>query len=195
MNHTFRLEPATPQDAFHVALIMAEALGDDIMERFLSNGNTLPPQDLRRMELLTAVALRTDTLYTYRHCTLARNAQGEVAGGLIAYPGTDYLQRRDTTFSLVRELIRFDVEKMDPETLPHEYYLDSMAVWPQFRRQGLARRLIQHCIHQGHRLQRPVVLACAPHNAHAHRLYSSLGFKDHEHIFIFGEDYIRMVHQ
>ena len=86
----FRLVKATPEDAPQVALIMAEALGDDIMERCLANGNEIPAADRRRMELLRQVALHDDTLYSYRHCTLVRTADGQTAGGLIAYPGDDY---------------------------------------------------------------------------------------------------------
>ncbi len=190
----FLLQQATPQDAFHVALIMAEAIGDDIMERYAANGDALPAEDTARMELLTEVARRTDTLYSYTHCTLARTAEGEIAGGLIAYPGDDYLQRRRTTFSLVQELLSFDPEKMDPETLPGEFYLDSLAVFPRFRGRGIARQLLLHGIARGQALHCPTILACAPENTGAHALYTSLGFRDTSRLFIFGEDYIRMEH-
>lgn len=192
--HTFTLDKATPQDALSVALIMAEAVGDDIMERILSNGNQIPSADCRRIELLRQVALRTDTLYSYQNCTLLRTESGEVAGGLIAYPGDDYLTRRQTTFSLVSELIRFDTDKMDAETQPGEFYLDSLAIWPQYRGKGMARMLLEHGIAQGKRLGRTTTLACAPDNHGAHRLYTSLGFQDKGPLFIFGEDYIRMEH-
>ena len=144
------------------------------------------------MELLRQVALHDDTLYSYRHCTLVQTADGQTAGGLIAYPGDDYLHRRRITFSMVSELIHFDVDKMDPETQPHEFYLDSMAVWPQFRRQGIARMLMRHGIQAGLGMHRTVTLACAPDNDGAHRLYTSLGFRNNGSLFIFGEDYIRM---
>ncbi len=194
MQMQYLLQQATPQDAFHVALIMAEAIGDDIMERYAANGGTLPAKDIARMELLTEVARRTDTLYSYTHCTLARTPEGEIAGGLIAYPGDDYQQYRRTTFSLVQELLTFDPEKMDPETLPGEFYLDSIAVFPRFRGQGIARQLLLHGIALGQTLHYPTILACAPENAGAHALYTSLGFRDTTRLFIFGEDYIRMEH-
>lgn len=188
----FRLEKATSEDALLVALVMAEAVGDDIMERCLNHSGEIPPADRQRMELLRKVALRDDTLYSYHHCTLARTDDGQVTGGIIAYPGDDYANRRQVTFSIVKELISFDVDKMDTEAQPHEFYLDSIAVWPQFRRQGIARLLIQHGISTGRKMNRPVTLACAPDNAGAHRLYTSLGFRDKGRFFIFGEDYIRM---
>lgn len=81
---------------------------------------------------------------------------------------------------------------MDPETQPHEFYLDSMAVWPQFRRLGIARMLMRHGIQDGLGMHRTVTLACAPDNDGAHRLYTSLGFRNNGSLFIFGEDYIRM---
>lgn len=188
----FHFEKATPGDALQVALIMAEAVGDDIMERTIANSGRIPETDKERMEKLCQVALRENTLYSYLHCTLVRTADGQTAGGLIAYPGDDYIQRRTTTFDIVRDLIQFDTEKMDAEVQPHEFYLDSMAVWPQYRRQGIARKLMQHGIAMGKEAKRPVTLACAPDNTGAHRLYTSLGFHDAGKLFIFGEDYIRM---
>ena len=116
---------------------------------------------------------------------------GEVAGGLIAYPGDDYMARRDVTFALVKPLIHFDVERMDAEVGADEYYLDSLAVWPSSRGLGLGRVLMQHGIEQGRSMGRTTVLACAPDNTDAHRLYESLGFRDAGPLFIFGEDYIR----
>lgn len=188
-----QLRPATEADVFHVAMIMAEALGDTVMERCEAYGHVVLAGDAARIELLTQVASRPDTLYSWRHCTLATDAaDGQVLGGLISYAGDDYLQRRQVTFSLVSDLIDFDVAQMDAEAQPNEYYLDSLAVWPAARGRGVARRLMQDGIAQGRSQGRPVVLACSPHNAGAHRLYESLGFRDAGRLFIFGEDYIRM---
>ena len=187
-----KLRKATSDDTLQVALIVAEALGDSIMERYVQSGSTIHPDDEKRMELLMQVAARTDTLYTWQHCTLAIADSGEVAGGLIAYPGDDYMARRDVTFALVKPLIHFDVERMDAEVGADEYYLDSLAVWPSFRGLGLGRVLMQHGIEQGRSMGRTTVLACAPDNTGAHRLYESLGFRDAGPLFIFGEDYIRM---
>ena len=69
----FHFEKATPEDALQVALIMAEAVGDDIMERTIANGGRIPETDKERMEKLCQVALREDTLYSYLHCTLDRH--------------------------------------------------------------------------------------------------------------------------
>lgn len=186
------INKATPQDILHVALTIAEALGDNIMERYVDNGNSIPEQDRKFMDLLYHVVQREDTLYSYTRCTLARTKDGQVAGGLVAYPGDDYLQRRNTTFSLLDTLIHFDIEQMDAEVQPDEYYLDSLAVWPQFRGHGIARQLMLQGISQGRQMQRTTTLACAPDNHGAHKLYTSLGFRDSGRLFIFGEDYIRM---
>ena len=48
----FHFEKATPGDALQVALIMAEAVGDDIMERTITNGGRIPETDKERMEKL-----------------------------------------------------------------------------------------------------------------------------------------------
>lgn len=187
------LRPATEADSFHVAMIIAEALGDSIMERYQAGGHRVAEADAASLDLLMQVASRPDTLYTWRHCMLAVDAkEDQVLGGLISYPGDDYLQRRALTFSLVSSLIDFDVAQMDAEVQSGEYYLDSLAVWPSARGRGVARQLMQEALCQARSMGRSAVLACSPHNPGAHRLYESLGFCDAGRLFIFGEEYIRM---
>lgn len=185
------LRPATLEDARFVALVMAEAIGDDIMERC----PLTTEKDLKKMTMLEALAKHPNTLYSYQRATLAVDGNGDYLGGLIAYPAEGYLERRKLTFDLCREWMFFDPDKMDPETVDGEYYLDSLAVLPAYRGQGIARKLLQHGIVEGKRLGLLPVLACSPENASAHRIYTSLGFADEGRLFIFGENYLRMSHK
>lgn len=88
--------------------------------------------------------------------------------------------------------LSFDAENMVAETLPGEYYLDSLAVMPSYRGRGVARQLLESGIRQAEALRRPAILACSPQNTGAKRLYEKLGFRATYTYIIFGHPYIRM---
>lgn len=184
------LRKATIDDAEFIALVVVEALGDDIMER-TSEG--ISEQDRYRLSLL-ADSIRTDgTLYCWRHATITQDEEGNYVGAIVAYPGDNYEEMRSLTFSMLKELVTFDVSAMDAETCEGEYYLDSVAIMPGFRGKGVGRKLLLAGIDEARALLRPAVLACDPENLGAKALYESIGFCHQGDLFIFGHSYLRMV--
>ena len=186
-----RYRMATAGDAAFVAQVVAEAVGNTLMERVARGQESDADRHLLRQ--IEAVCQRDDTLYSWCHTRLAVNGEGVPVGALVAYPGDGYMECRARTFALLESLITFDVEQMDAETRDGEYYLDSLAVLPQWRGRGIARRLLTMAQAEAQRMGRPAILACAPDNVGARRLYESLGFREEGHMYIFGEDYLRMV--
>ena len=185
------LRRATQEDAPFLALVVMEALGDDIMER--AHADNANDGDRHRLELITDVICRDDTLYSWRHALVAEDAGGTLLGAMVAYPGDGYVAMRDRTFSLLRELITFDTASMDAETVPGEYYLDSLAVSPLARGKGVGRQLLCAARDEAFAQSRPAILACAPENTNAKALYETMGFREEGELFIFGHKYLRMV--
>lgn len=183
------IRKATPKDRRFIALVMAEAIGDSIMER-ISKG--ISTADMLRLTLLESVATRTDTLYSWNNTIIAEGENGEPLGALIAYPGKDYKKLRETTFDLLKEIITFDITTMDDETKPGEYYLDSLAVLPQFRNKGIGKSLLIKGIEKAKSLAMPCVLACDPENNTGKALYLRMGFRQDGEMFIFGKKYLKM---
>ena len=178
------LRPACADDAPFIAAVVMEALGSDVMSRL----DTVSPDSA-----IVEVCRRTDTLYSWCHTCIAAFPDGRPAGALVAYRGENYRQMQRTTFAMLRHLITFDLEKMDDEAQAGEYYIDSVAVLPESRGLGLGRRLLEHAIACARREGLTAVLACDPHNTKARNLYERLGFHVGGRLFIFGEDYLRMV--
>lgn len=142
------------------------------------------------------ICVREDVLYSWRRTLIAelRTADSRVnAGMLTSYDGRYYRDLRLRTMALVEEHMGIKFPGMDDEAIPGEYYLDSLAVMPQFRGRGIGRALLQRGISEGHRLGLKVTLAVDPVNNRAKRLYSSLGFTPSGTLFIFGHDYEKMV--
>jgi len=177
-NITFR--QATLDDATFIATVMMEAVGFPLMEK-----------GEKPWEHAIDICRRLDTLYTYKNAVVAE-VDGKAVGGLISYPGKGYHDIKVHTFSLIKEFLSFDIDKMDDETCEGEYYLDSAAVLPNYRGQGIGRAIIKYGIEQAQERGLTPVLACDPENKNAFNLYSSLGFKETGTLFIFGENYLKM---
>lgn len=141
-------------------------------------------------------------LYSWRN-TLIAEYDNQIAGALIGYAGKDYLILKALTIHLMSmEGMPFynpefaeSFKTMIPETKPGEYYIDSVYVKPESRNLGIATALIKDSIQAAKKLGLgTITLAVAPENHNAQQLYSSLGFKNGEQEFIFGEWYTKMIY-
>ncbi|MDY5879233.1 MAG: hypothetical protein SPJ46_06235, partial [Sodaliphilus sp.] len=112
MDEKILLRPATEEDALFVAMVVAEALDDDIMEQYEKAGNQIPESRRERIEMIESVVRHPDTLYTWHHVTVATKSDGTLVGAIVAYAGDDYAQRRDVTFDMLSALIK---GSFDPE--------------------------------------------------------------------------------
>ena len=80
---------------------------------------------------------RTDLLYSYKDSRIAE-VDGKVVGSLLSYPGDNYKELRRKSFAVFwPDYIAID-EESELETGPGEYYLDTLAVLPEYRRRGIA---------------------------------------------------------
>ena len=149
--------------------------------------------DPRHIDHLATISSREDTLYSWRNSTIALY-DGQPAGLMVAYDGARYRRMRDITFPMIRMYVGDDYYQMDDEAAPGEYYLDSLAVIPQYRRRGIASALIQEMFRQRDEAGIPLAtIAVDPENDTAYRLYLRSGFRPEGHINVFGTNYDRLV--
>ena len=180
MNPQITLRKASAADSRFIAENVLRALHiDDTDERHISH--------------LADISRREDTLYSWRNATIAL-CDGVPAGLMVAYDGARYRQMRDITFPMIRMYVGEDYYQMDDEAAPGEYYLDSLAVIPQYRRRGIASALIQEMFRQRDEAGIPLAtIAVDPENYTAYRLYLRNGFRPEGHINVFGTNYDRLV--
>lgn len=152
------------------------------------------PKDKEVYRLLNECIKREDLLYTYKFARIAE-VDGVAAGALLSYPGELYRGLRHKTFvELWPDLLRLDAES-EQETGPGEYYLDSLAVAPAFRHQGIGRLLIEDGIRKGIGLgYKQMGLVADVTMPHLIRLYESYGFVSEERRKVLGIDFQRMVY-
>lgn len=149
--------------------------------------------DERHIEHLAGISRREDTLYSWRNATIALY-DGVPAGLMVAYDGARYRSMRDITFPMIRMYVGDDYRNMDDEACAGEYYLDSLAVLPEYRNKGIASALIQEMFSQRDEAGIPLAtIAVDPDNDTAYRLYIRNGFRPDGHITVFSTTYDRLV--
>ena len=142
---------------------------------------------------LTAICRRTDTLYSWRNARIAC-ACGKRAGAMVSYPGDSYNTARSITFPLLPGLTQAQIDSTDIETLPGEWYLDSLAVLPEFRRAGIGKMLVMDAIERGRNAgYTQCTLLAEKSSTHLVEYYTRLGFAIESNKLYLGNAYWRMV--
>ena len=137
---------------------------------------------------------REDTLYTYSRTRIAE-VYGKPAGALLSYPGELYKELRDKTFKEYWPAFFSQFGSNDLETDPGEYYLDSLAVHPDFRRMGIGRALMEDGIKIGlSKGFKQIALVADAGMPHLISIYASIGFVPAGHRYAFGTDFLRMIY-
>jgi DNA-3-methyladenine glycosylase I len=176
----FEIRQATLDDCSFVARCIAMALHIDLQEEWLHG--------------FASICAREDVLYSYRHALIAWE-ENKPLGLCLAYDGNNYHEIRLKTFALFAALDDepdddMDLEHAEDETKAGEYYIDSLAVLPEYRRQGIARQLMQAQIEKGRQLGfTHFTLLVDPTNPNAQKLYSQFGFKYESDCYAFGQNY------
>ena len=142
---------------------------------------------------LTAICRRTDTLYSWRNARIAC-ACGKRAGAMVSYPGDIYVAARSITFPLLPGLTQAQIDATDIETLPGEWYLDSLAVLPEFRCAGIGKMLVMDAIERGRNAgYTQCTLLAEKSSTHLVEYYTRLGFAIESSKLYLGNAYWRMV--
>ena len=140
---------ATKNQAAEIACLIMTAMTDDCCLHFCGEGYGL--EDFRKM--MTILVEREDSQYSYRNTLVAMDADKVVGISVSDHSG------------------------MDDETQAGELYLDSLAVLPEYRRQGIARKLLLATKERANYLGLPCVgLLVDKDNSVGEALYTSVGF-------------------
>jgi len=182
-----KIIPSLPHHARIIGKGITMAIGDELAERLGA-----PEHSSADVETLFAsLAARTDTQYSYMNSFSAVDDSGEVMGILVCYDGARLIGLRRVFFSEAARQIGLktegDVDDLPVETSPDEFYLDSLAVMPEYRGRGVATALIEAAGVRARECGKPLGLLVDKTNSRARRLYDSLGFKQVGERFFAGE--------
>lgn len=162
-----KIVSARPENADFIAWIVAQGMHIDDVPSFLKT-----------------VGARDNTLYSWRHTRILRH-EGKLAGGLISYDGATHEEGRRNTWVMPDGRLLSSGEV--PETTTGEYYLDSLAIVPEFRGHGLWRLLFDDAVGIARRNDfHRVALICDEDYPWLGQLYASYGFVPEETFQYFG---------
>lgn len=136
------------------------------------------------------------SMYSWNKSLIAED-EGKPVGCIISYSGDDYQKLRDYTWSrLWKGVDPAEIKQTAIETYPGEYYLDSLAIEPEYRGNGLGKRLMESAIRQGKGLgYDKYALLVAEGKLRLKEYYASLGFEEAGDVNFFGHRYKRMLRQ
>ena len=157
-----KIREALIEDAPLVGLVVLMALGYDDTHPMAS--------------IFAELATRECSQYSYRNALVAE-LNGEAVGAIIGYDGARLGELREPLYGLMLEKFGA-VREVEDETSAGEFYLDSLAVLPQFRGLGVGGALLvaarDRAFTAGHK---KVGLIVDFENPRAEALYNSLGFE------------------
>ena len=167
------IRQASREQAPEIARMIMMAMTDDCCLSFCGEGYGL--DDFYKM--MTLLVEREDSQYSYKNTRVALDGD-KVVGISVSYDGSRLHELRRPFLELALELIGKDHSSMNDETQPGELYLDSLAVLPEYRRQGLARRLIRVTKERADQMGLPDLgLLVDKGNPAGEALYASIGFR------------------
>ena len=159
--------------AADIARLIMTAMTDDCCLHFCGDGRGL--DDFRTM--MTSLVAREDSQYSYGNTLVAMDDE-KVVGIAVSYDGGKLHALRRAFIQAAKGFLGKDHSGMDDETQAGELYLDSLAVLPGYRRQGIAQRLLKATKEKADAMGFPCVgLLVDKGNPAGEALYASVGFR------------------
>lgn len=161
-NSDIIIREAVPDDAPFLGLVVCMALNYDEKHPLY--------------DIFVKLAARCDAQYSYCNALVAE-VDGRTAGAIVGYDGARLHELRAPLQALIVEKTGRPID-IEDETTAGEFYLDSLAVLPQYRGCGVGTKLLQSM--RGRAFDagfKRVGLLVDVDNPSAEALYSSLGFR------------------
>lgn len=134
-----------------------------------------------------------NSMYSYRNALIAEE-DGKSVGCLVSYRGEDYAKMREYTWGNLWKEVDVEFIRNTPyETAPGEYYLDSMAILPQYRGRNIGKILMEAAIAEGRSMgYEKFGLLVAISKPNLEKYYAGLGFRQVGDVNFFGHLYHKM---
>ncbi|MBQ7818771.1 MAG: GNAT family N-acetyltransferase [Bacteroidales bacterium] len=163
---------AKREDSTYIAKAILLALGMDL--------DNLEKESIwgeKCIMLFQNLAEREDSQYSYKNSFICE-VDASVVGVLVAYDGAKLIQLREALYDEISKMGLGEPKGLTDETEPGEFYIDSLAVFEEYRGRGIATKLIEEARVKALSLNiERLGLLVDKENPNAARLYTKLGFK------------------
>ena len=187
MDNKAQLRDASMDDAPFIARIVLAGID------MLDIEAELPEEQQPIFNQLVDICRMDDTLYSFRNTRIAE-VDGQSVGALIGYDGGRYATMREKTFGIVAKQSGMNLNQNAMETGEGEFYLDSMAILPEFRGREIGKKLMRDRMEWARNNGfTAVTLLVDQDKPRLRKYYESLGFVFKETMFVFGSWYDKLV--
>ena len=167
MNYELNIRKAAKTDAPLIAKVVAMAIGEETA--ILYGGENY-------MSVFEEIAILENSQYSYRNAFVAE-INGNAVGAVVAYDGAELHSLRKSTLEIIYKHTAKELQIVD-ETDASEFYLDSLAVLPEYRGRGVGAQLILAVKERAfNEYNKNLGLLVDFENSDAERLYQSVGFE------------------
>ena len=166
------IREATKNQAPEIANLIMIAMTDECCLYFCGEGHGL--EDFRNM--MTMLVEAEVSQYSYKNTMVAMDGD-KVVGISVSYDGGRLHELRRAFIEAAKEHIGKDHTGIDDETQPGELYLDSLAVLPEYRRLGIARKLVMTTKKRADRMRLRLGLLVDKDNLEGEASYTHVGFQ------------------
>ncbi|WP_407426827.1 GNAT family N-acetyltransferase [Arcticibacter sp.] len=167
----FRIREAVQTDSQAIANLMMQAMAEVVSKL---TGAEDPYSELPFLERFIRLP---ENQYSYQNTLVFEDEQG-VCGSLTAYDGAKLYELRQPILDYLnsRGIV---TTKIDSETGPGEFYIDTIGVSPEKQGYGLGTQLLEAGIKRGTALgHRRIGLLVNPENSKAKKFYERMGFRE-----------------
>ena len=166
------IREATKNQAAEIADLIMIAMTDECCQYFCGEGYGL--DDFRKMMISLVEA--DVSQYSYKNTLVAMDGK-KVVGVAVSYDGGRLRKLRRAFIAAAKEYLGKNHTGMDDETQSGELYLDSLAVLPEYRRQGIAKKLVMTTKKRADRMHLRLGLLVDQDNPEGEAFYTSVGFQ------------------
>lgn len=145
------------------------------------------------VNFLKELFIEDNNRFSY-HNTLVKESDGHIIGIAIIYHGKNAKEYDNNLVQHLQQEFHSNQIELSKETEKDEYYLDSLAVSPNHRKQGIGSELLKAFENAGYKKGfHKLSLNVDEDNTNAYQLYKKNGFEYESTFDLYGHPYLHMV--
>ena len=168
-----KITNANPAQSHEIAKLIMMAMSDDCCLNLAGPQHSLSEFE----EMMIELVQMENSQYSYQNTFIATE-DDVIMGMCVGYDGARLHELRKAYLDMAKKTFGRVDPNMDDEAQADEFYIDSLAVLPGFRNQGIASQLLRKIIEKAKTLGiTKVGLLVDKNNPRAEHLYTAQGFQ------------------
>jgi ribosomal protein S18 acetylase RimI-like enzyme len=184
---TISIRPAYKTDAEHITALILQASQD------VAQALTGTDDEQEVLAVLVQLFQSEGNRLSYHNALVAEEEQ-HIVGIIVVYHGRDAARLDRPIIERLKRLLNDPSVSLDKETDEDEFYIDTLAVSPQYAGRGIGTALIHAAEQRAQQLQyNKMALNVDNENERARRLYDYLGYREDKIVHLYNHPHHHLV--